>query len=241
MIADLETRKLASQFRTQIGIGAKDPFPTKNILSKLNILTVFKEMREDCSGLAAKVEDNCFLLINTNQSIGRQNFTIAHELFHLYYDKNFQSHLCMYHVKSTPTEKKADIFASHLLIPEDGLLDNIPTNQLSKNKIMLDTILKTEHFYSCSRSALLYRLKSMGLIDPDQEARFKENVKLGARIHGYNTDLYNPGNEGAIIGDYPKLARILYDKEVISETNYINYLRDIGLEIEDDLVDGNCC
>ena len=39
----------------------------------------------------SKPEKN-FILINSDHSIGRQNFSICHELYHLYKDEDFHPH-----------------------------------------------------------------------------------------------------------------------------------------------------
>lgn len=77
--------KQVSAFRTDNGLSASEPVTLKSLLLKLNILTVFRPLSDNFSGMCLK--DNSghrFMLINSNQPRGRQHFTIAHELYHLF-------------------------------------------------------------------------------------------------------------------------------------------------------------
>ncbi len=100
-----------------------------------------------------------------------------------------------------------------------------------KNKITLKTILAIEHYYSCSRNALLNRLYNMKLIDRRKIDENNKDIIKNATLYGYNTDLYQPGNEGMIIGDYGSLARELFDRGIISESSYFTLLEDIGIDL----------
>ena len=63
------------------------------------------------------------MLVNSNQSQGRQHFTIAHELYHLYIEENPTPHKCNPgNGSKDPVEQCADMFASSLLMPETGIL-----------------------------------------------------------------------------------------------------------------------
>jgi Zn-dependent peptidase ImmA (M78 family) len=107
----------------------------------------------------------------------------------------------------------------------------IPEEETKKNSISLSTVVKIEQFYGCSRTALLYRLKSLGLITSEEYEIFNKNIKLSALLNGYNTKLYEKGHELEIIGDYGEKARRLFDNEKISESHYLTLLKDIGIEI----------
>jgi Zn-dependent peptidase ImmA (M78 family) len=102
---------------------------------------------------------------------------------------------------------------------------------LEKKKITLGSILNLEHYYSCSRSALLYRLKKMKFITPDEYDRYSIGVQRSAAEYGFQTDLYKPGNTGTIIGDYGILAKELYDEHKISQSHYFSLLTDLGIDL----------
>ena len=239
----LTSRKEASEFRTRIGYGNTEPIQLKSLLLKLNIITVFKELSEDFSGMAIKSGDSSFMLINSNHSIGRQNFSICHELYHLYIDKNFKPHHCNsgFFKKSDLHEYNADIFASYLLMPEEGIINLIPDSELSTDKISIETVLKIEHYFACSRGALLYRLKNMNLISPKTYDKHNHGIQLTAKQYGYPIDLYKSRNNGLVIGDYGTIAKKLFDGEKISEGHFASLMHSIGIDVFNNEENDNQC
>ena len=165
----------ALNFRYSNGIGPKDPINLFGLLNKLNILTLFKPLTGEISGIAGKISDLKFILVNSTHSIGRQNFTIAHELYHLYFDETFKNTIIDFNNQNSIIEKKANIFASFLLLP-DGFIDLIPDKEQVKNKISVPTIVKIEQYYQCSRTALLLRLEDLKLIDDEYKELLKVNI-----------------------------------------------------------------
>lgn len=235
---ELLLEKAAIQFRSDCGINNKDAIRLKSLLQKLNVITIFKPLSDNFSGMALKTEQNNltsrFILVNNCQSIGKQHFTICHELYHLYIQKKFVSRVCKTGLfdKKDKEEYNADIFASYLLLPTDGLIELIPDEELAgKSKISVGTIVYLEQFFSCSRRALLYRLKKMKLISDVQYDQYCINVKRSALENGFNVDLYEPGNHNVIIGNYGSIAKSLFDKDRISESHYYSLLSDLGINI----------
>lgn len=224
--------KQAAEFRNKFGFTSSDPIRLKSLLIKLNVVTLFKPLSDTFSGMAIKVEDNRFILINSNHSIGRQHFSICHELYHLYIQENFTPHHCLSGVFNSrdKIEYSADLFAAYLLMPKDGIMSLVPDEQLKKDKITLETILKLEHYFSCSRSALLNRLKEMQLISANSIEKFKTEIILSARKYGYDSNLYKSGNNGIIIGDFGATAKQLFDKDKISEGHYVELMNSIGFD-----------
>jgi Zn-dependent peptidase ImmA (M78 family) len=237
---NLLLEKQVTDFRQKNGVGANDPIRLKSFLSQLNVITVFKPLSKDFSGMALKLSDGDntirYMLVNSTHNLGKQHFTICHELYHLFIQKNFNSMVCNTGLfdKKNIEEYNADIFASLLLLPETGIKALIPDNEMGKDKISLQTILKIEHFYSCSRTALLYRLKNLSLLSSEGYEKYNQNIKKNAVLYGYSVDLYNSGNENKnlVLGDYGEVARKLFDNEIISETHYMNLLMDLGMNID---------
>ena len=86
---------LAKKFRADNDISLTEAINLKSLLRKLNILTVFRPLSGNFCGMSlispAKLK---FILINSNDPKGRQHFTIAHELYHLFIDNNPTPHIC---------------------------------------------------------------------------------------------------------------------------------------------------
>ena len=206
--------KQVSEFRMDNGLSTSEANTLKSLLLKLNILTVFKPLSENFSGMCLKdASEHRFMLINSNQPRGRQHFTIAHELYHLYIEERPTPHKCNPGSGKDPIEQSAD-----------------PEKELSTSNISIATILKLEHYFSVSRTALLYRLLNMKLITETTRSHLAEiGVKHSARCFGYDIALYEPANEGLVIGDFGEKARCLFEQDKISEGHYLELLHKINI------------
>lgn len=224
----------AVEFRNRFGYNSSEPVDFIGLLQQLDIITVFRNC-EDFSGLSMQKGENLFILVNAKHPIGRQNFTICHELYHLFFDPSFKTHKCDvgHFPKKNKNERMADIFASHLLIPEDGISRMIPDEEDGKDKITLATLLKIEQTYKCSRTALLMQLLKMKYISNDFKIKYSKNVKAGAIKHGYSIDLYEEGKEKALLGTYGSLAHKLYNEDKISEGHFNELMLAIGVDINE--------
>lgn len=222
----------ASELRTDWGLSAVEPASIKQLLIKLNILTLYRPLRDDFSGMCLKVGDHQFILVNSTHPVGRQNFTIAHEFYHLFVQDAFELHYCNPgNDSASKQEKEADYFAAVFLLPEMGLKRMIPESELLKKTISMGTLLRLEHYFEVSRSALLVRLKTLRMITSAEYLKLANtSVVKSAREYGFDTSLYLPGNDGLVIGDYGIKARTLYDKGLISEGHYVELLSKIGSE-----------
>jgi Zn-dependent peptidase ImmA (M78 family) len=232
-----EAQVLASRFRSQHGLSEIEPIRLKSLLLKLGVLTVFQPLSPGFSGMAIKKEGYRFMMVNAGHTLGRQHFTIGHELYHLFLQPDFESRICQtgkFQQQKDPTERMADHFAAHLLLPENGILSLLNPAELRKDEVHLESILKIEQYYSCSRAAVLWRLLELGLLPAGQAEGYKENIKLSARTRGYPTTLYEPSVERLeIIGDYGSVIKQLYDEDRISESHYLSLMADIGIEEEE--------
>lgn len=220
-LSEFDAELLAVRFRNMLHLPQDVPFPVKSALEQLGILTVFRPLSDSSFGMSIKMKDGSrFMLVSSNSTIGRQHFTIGHELYHLYYDENPQPHMCGMDGKA-PTEQSADMFASNLLLPRVGLLAMLPEDFPTSKKLDLATVVKMEQKFQVSRQALLYRLKRLGIIGEDVlQSLLLAPTRDAAQRRGYDVALYENGNEGLIIGDYSSLATDLFEKGRISEGHY---------------------
>lgn len=239
-MADQVLEKKANWLRGMLGLSANDCLSMNSLLLKLDVLTVFKELGDGFSGMAIRVGEpdtqKRFILVNSTHPVGKQHFTICHELYHLFIQENFTSRICntgKFNRNGDIEEYHADVFASFFLLPQAGLECLIPDNEFKKNKISLATILKIEQTFTCSRTALLYRLKTLGIIDGTGYELFNKNIMRSALTYGYSIDLYKAGNHNKVIGDYGTVARALFEKEKISESHYLSLLLDLGMNTEE--------
>lgn len=226
----------ANKFREEHGLATTEPVDAYKLLAKLNVITVFKEMTDNFSGMAVKNSVGNFMMVNAGDILARQHFTIGHELYHLYIQENFQNRICKVGVfdKKDKEEYNADWFASYLLMPEDGIFEILPKDELGLNKISLNTVVKMEQYFGVSRTALLNRLMFIDMITKPKLLELKEpgTIRRSALLMGYSDELYESGNANKVIGDYGEKAKKLYDKEQLSETDFYGLMLDIGIDLD---------
>ena len=223
-IATIE--RYAKDFRVNyIDTDLDSPINIKTVLTKLGVLALFRPLSEGLCGLSIRsTTDDRFMLINSNNNIGRQHFTVAHELYHLYYGTNTVPHICRLGGKE-PEEVNADSFASALLMPEKGLIQQLPREEYRSGKISMATLLRTERVFGVSHDALLIRLLKLHIINNATYQQFKSvTITSEAALYGYDTSLYRPGNNGLYIGTLGEMAKKEFDRGKISEGHYLEIL-----------------
>ena len=227
-----ESEILAQKFRSMLGLSMTEPISTKTVLRKLKILTMYRPLSDESYGISAKSESgNMFMMVNCNSTRGRQHFTIAHELYHLFYDEKPVPHMCG--GIASGAEKDANLFASAFLMPREGILGMASDVEVKTRKVKLATILSMEQYFGVSRNTLLLRLKDIGLITEQHWQELKSiPVKESARQYGYDLSLYESGNAGVVIGDFGEKARLLFESGRISEGHYYELLNMISHEQE---------
>lgn len=228
----LEAR--ANKFRRQWGISDDSAIDFEKLLISLDVLTVFKPLNGEFSGMALRTRSSNFMMINTKNPIGRQHFTIGHELYHLFIQNDFSFKMCKTGKfnKKDKEEYNADVFSSYLLMPELGIIKQIPEEELAwGGEISLATIIKLEQYFGVSRTAILVRLDKIGLLRNDY-TNWKTNVGISAIEHGYSDKLYKKTEEFKVVGNYGTKAKELFDKEKISESHYLSLMFDIGIDVD---------
>ena len=224
-----------SRFRQETGLSDTEAVNLKSLLLKLNVLTVYRPLSEKFSGMSLKSGEQRFMLVNSNQPKCRQHFTIAHELYHLFVDRNPMPHNCSAEGKKNDVEQCADAFAQMFLMPADGVRQMIPDNELISGHVTLASVLRIEHYFSVSHAAVLNRLFDLKLIDrKGRDCYLQYPVKKTAKEYGYDTALYEPGNENLVIGNFGEKARKLFEEEKISEGHYMELLHKIGINDNED-------
>lgn len=224
----------ANKFREEHGLATTEPVDVYKLLAKLNVITVFKEMSDNFSGMAIKNSTGKFMMVNASDILARQHFTIGHELYHLFIQEHFTNRMCQVGIfdKKDKEEYNADWFASYLLMPEDGIFELLPKEEIGLNKISLNTIVKLEQYFGVSRMAILNRLLFIDLINKDKKEELRGNIKRSAQLMGYSQELYERGNAQKVLGDYGERAKRLYDRELVSETDFYSLMLDIGVDLD---------
>lgn len=213
----------ALELRRKLGEDSFSPIDIFSLAQQIpNITLIMYPLGEHISGYCRKCKYTNIIVINSAMTVGRQRFSLAHELYHIYFDTTMESFICSNFNNKKINEQKADLFASFFLMPQNA----IEAFKISK-PVSIDDIVKLEQYYKISRKALLYRLLSEGLINNEELDEFSKNVKLSAKLRGYNDSLYNPSPENEkyyVYGKYIVDAESLLEEDKISQGKYEEYL-----------------
>lgn len=131
---------------------------------KIHIPVLYVDAPENISGASCRLDDLNCILINKNEPIGRQNFNLAHELFHLLtWDIFPPERIDQIEKKPKPKgEKFADKFASTLLMPKQSITDYF--NSLNPDVELLKRLEKVAKHFHVSVSAAYWRLVILNLV-----------------------------------------------------------------------------
>jgi Zn-dependent peptidase ImmA (M78 family) len=213
--------------RKEFGEDANSPIDIFSLVHNNDDLTiVFYPMSSRVSGICIRDGKNKIIGVNSTSTYGRQRFTIAHELYHLYFHEDFESIVCFtdLEMNKSPAEKEADMFASYFLAPYEALSYFI-RKKLGKEKqeLEIEDVVRIEQHFGMSRQAILWRLINDGYLRPEKADTMKTGIIVSARKLGYDDKLYTPTPEDkqyATFGKYIRLAEELKAKELVSTGKY---------------------
>lgn len=223
----IELNSEAVNLRKQFDEDSSSPIDIFSLIHNNDDLTiVFYPMSSRLSGICIRDGKNKIIGVNSNATYGRQRFTIAHELYHLFFHEDFKSIVCFTDLEMNKDshEKEADMFASYFLAPYEALSYFIK-NKLGKEKqeLNIEDVVKIEQNFGISRQAMLWRLINDGYLNQTKADTMKTGVIHSARRLGYDDKLYTPTPEDkqyATFGKYIKLAEELKNKDAISHGKY---------------------
>ena len=245
-MSELKARQLAIDTRLRLGLQSTEHLDVYRAVNSLGITCVKRPLESSISGATLKTNKVKVILVNSSKTLGHQNFTIAHEIYHCLYDENLVSRACKTESFSrvSDSEQVADLFATDLLMPEDTILNQLRLRKKLDAKLRLADIINLEQFFSVSRKAMCWRLEDLKLITRNESEKYCVNVIQSAKSLGKNTDLYKPTNDKSIISDYAEKASEALQNNLITESRYEEILADadllekvMGMVEEADVVD----
>ena len=223
-----EMNEEASKCRRKWFIDENVPIDIFSIVkNKINNLTiVFMDMKDEISGASTKVDDENIIFINSKETYGRQRFNLAHELYHLIYNHDL---ITCQKDSDEEIEKKADQFASCLLLPHGALSYYEQINDIEKWNI--EEIIHAEQYFQISHHAIMWRLRNLEKINYKFYLKYKKDPIHYARKMGYNTKLYEPyTSHSTTDGSYIYLINKLYEDNLITHGKKDELLSDAFCE-----------
>ena len=243
MLDKLDISTKAQELRELLGEDANSPVDIFSLVSQIEGLTlVFYPLGKNISGMCVKDKDIKLIAINSTMSYGRQRFSLAHELYHLYYDDASGFNVCSRILDpKSENEKCADQFASYFLAPYKSLKS--ATNKvIKKGALSMQHVIALEQYFGMSHLAMLWRLVSEGYLPQEKLDDYNYGVISAARTLGYDDKLYNPTPiefQSRTYGFYLKQVEELRQKDLVSSGKIDELLLDafhddIAFGLDDD-------
>ena len=232
MIDDVDVMTKAEQLKKSLDIDVNSPVDIVSIALRIEKLSIVHyPLGENISGMCIKGKrSERIIAINSQMSLGRQHFSIAHEFYHLFYDEDMTTVCARSIDDGNEKERTADLFASYFLIPNADFKSGIKSMLGDGKKIDINEIVKLEQVYGVSHHCMLIRLRKNGLInESDLEKFYNARPAPIARSLGYSTVLYCPNPEEKQYGTYGfHIDQIseAYGKKLISDGKYEELLLD---------------
>jgi Zn-dependent peptidase ImmA (M78 family)/transcriptional regulator with XRE-family HTH domain len=183
-LADIRTNNqidgLASKIGNMLNLGSRPALSLQKVMEQiLQIKILFIEL-SDFGSAAATVhpELGTAIVVNNEEAPWRINFTLAHELFHVItWDTFSPAEMEASEQLFTDIERKADRFASALLLPESEVRQEL-AKRIIEQKLPLSDIVDVAREFGVSTSAILYRMANLRLIPWDKANELSKNDEL---------------------------------------------------------------
>ena len=215
---DLSTK--AQELRELLGEDANSPVDIFSLANQIEGLTlVFYPFGENISGMCVRDQEMKLIAINSTMSYGRQRFSLAHELYHLYFDDESGFNVCSKRLDpKSENERCADQFASYFLAPYKSLRAAIK-KVAGNGAISMQHVIALEQYFGMSHLAMFWRLVSEGYLSSDALEDYSSGVMSMARHLGYDDKLYKPTPaelQRRTYGHYLKQVEELRQKDLVS-------------------------
>ncbi len=235
--------KYANELRGKLGIPVNQPVNLDNACNLQKIHLIYKPFgRTSFSGISLKKNREKFLLVNSSKAKGHQNFTIAHELYHLLYDNKHDRYICysgQFEDDRKGIERKAEIFAIHFLLPDEGVLHYLKKGKINIKNPPLEKIALLEFIFKVSHQATLIKLLEMKIITEKYKEKITPGITKAALEYGFDTELYEATNKTQVVSPYIFYVKEASEKNLISEGKLRELLRKIELDLNDISDDDN--
>lgn len=173
---------LSEHFCDSLSLGSRPAFTLQKVLEQDFGVKILLETIPEGSAISTfSNEFGAVIVINSDEAPWRRNYDLAHELFHLVTwkivsekdlkDQNFFADI----------EKKADRFASILLLPEKEVRKEIADRIEIQKEFTYSDLVDIAREFGVSTKALLYRMANLRFIkweDADKRAKDREITEI---------------------------------------------------------------
>jgi len=235
-----EAKRLAREFRRYVGLDAgpiDDLFRLVDEEVLIFRLALGVDIERAPSGFFYNHPQAGFcIVVNSDMTLGRQVFTLAHELAHAFFHSQNRDVVISMPGGRVDPERFADMFAGELLVPEDALRGAIDDLQAWERVADPIVVIHLQRHFGVSYAALLVRLRQEGFLgQTEYDALAGISSSTLARHLGYPV---NPADLGeyrlAPLDRFPdrmlRLVRVAVEQEKVTLGDAAETL---GVSVED--------
>lgn len=175
-------RKLAHWLREALGLGHGSITDLPDLVEdELGVDVALEPLPEGLAGLCVVTDRACMALVDSSAVVGRQRFTLAHEIAHLLAGDPEPVLVDEQLFSRSPTEMQANAFAAHFLMPEQGLKRAIKDRKVD-GRVAAELLYE----FGVSMDALCWQLLNLGWINEGRRKSLQASPpKALAFQHGY--------------------------------------------------------
>lgn len=155
-----EVKAIAHRFRNEYP-ALQSPIPNSfKAVEELGFFVMSTPAPAAVSGLKMNLDDKTMIVVNSSQPLGRQNFSIWHEVYH-WYTGDGQDISLFNDIEYNETENKAEVFASEILLEEDALKRELFALGFNKNNLKYlskKDLVNLQYKFNVSYRAVLTRI-----------------------------------------------------------------------------------
>lgn len=180
---DASISDFSNRISTTLGLGKRPAFSLQKVLEQdFHVKVIYYDLGKD--GSAACTLDNnlgAVIVINSTEVPWRRNFDLAHELFHLLTWGFASPQRLSSEEDFEAIERKADLFASNLLLPSAEVEKEIH-DRVKEGKLSYGDLVDISRDFGVSTKALIYRMRNLRMINWEQAKSLASNPNLSFKI-----------------------------------------------------------
>mgnify|MGYP000867220292 CR=1 FL=1 len=171
---------LATRVSNLLNLGSRPALSLQKVMEQvLRTKILFIKLSEfGSAAVTVHPEFGATIVVNNEEAPWRINFTLAHELFHIITWNTFDpSDLEQDEFLFKDIEKKADRFASTLLLPESTVREEL-SSRIKNQRLSFSDIVDIAREFGVSSQALLYRMANLRIVEWEKANELAKNDEL---------------------------------------------------------------
>jgi len=218
-ITDEDIKAMASELRELWGIASTRPIFNLIELAEVNGIIISEaNMSDDKLDAVSKwIEGRPYIMLTSNNETAvRRNFNVAHEIGHILLHESVED-IDNYSSNTLKNviEKQANLFASHLLLPDKAFSDSL----ISTN---LDFYVELKKYWNVSIQAMIFKTGYLGLINEDQKLYLNKKISWNKWRKKEPYDDIMPIEKPKLLS---QVYKMIVDNNVVYPTDLINQLK----------------